>query len=164
MMMLEEKFEDMVLLGNEIKQQLKNYNLEWVPLLNEMSVNTVPWEYKDPKITKFLNENNFETKVTINKPQPKINLSSIELYDDGTTKILNSNRLVAENRNFFNGWKCKVNESIFISPSGSMKAASCGQGPILGNIFAGFNIESNPIVCQKDYCHCGTDILITKEK
>jgi len=164
MMMLEEKFEDMVSLGNEIKEKLKNYNLEWVPLLKEMSIGAVPWEYKDPKITEFLNKNNFETKITVKKPNIKLSFASIENYDDGSKKLLNSNRLVAENRNFFKGWKCKVNESIFISPSGTMRAASCGQGPILGNIFHKFEINSESIICQKDYCHCGTDILITKEK
>jgi hypothetical protein len=45
-----------------------------------------------------------------------------------------------------------------------MKAASCGQGPILGNVFSTFDINSQAVICQKDYCHCGTDILITKEK
>lgn len=164
MMMLEEKFDEMVELGNEIKSKLKNYNLEWVPLLDEMSIGAVPWKYKDPRITEFLNNNNFESKLTISKPNLKISLASIEKYDDGSVKNLNSNRIVAENRNFFRGWTCNVNESIFISPSGTMRAASCGQGPILGNIFSGFNLESKSIVCQKDYCHCGTDILITKEK
>jgi hypothetical protein len=75
-----------------------------------------------------------------------------------------NNRLVEESRNFFKGWRCNVNESIFISPTGTMKAASCGQGPILGNVFSTFDIKSQAVICQKDYCHCGTDILITKEK
>ena len=164
MMMVEEKFDEMVVLGNEFKSRLKNYNLEWVPLLNEMSIGAVPWEYNDPRITEFLSKNNFETNISIYKPKSKLSLASIEKYNDGTTKILNSNRIVAENKNFFKGWRCKVNEAIFISPSGSMKAASCGQGPMLGNIFSNFEITSESIICQKDYCHCGTDILITKEK
>jgi organic radical activating enzyme len=164
MMMVEEKFDEMVLLGNEFKSRLKNYNLEWVPLLNEMSIGAVPWEYNDPRITEFLSKNNFETNISIYKPKSKLSLVSIEKYNDGTTKILNSNRIIAENKNFFKGWRCKVNEAIFISPSGSMKAASCGQGPMLGNIFSNFEITSESIICQKDYCHCGTDILISKEK
>ena len=164
MMMVEEKFDEMVLLGNEFKSRLKNYNLEWVPLLNEMSIGAVPWEYNDPRITEFLSKNNFETNISIYKPKSKLSLASIEKYNDGTTKILNSNRIIAENKNFFKGWRCKVNEAIFISPSGSMKAASCGQGPMLGNIFSNFEITSESIICQKDYCHCGTDILISKEK
>jgi organic radical activating enzyme len=164
MMLLEEKFDDMLVVGNEIKTKLKNYNLEWVPLLDEMSVVAGPWKYKDPRISDFISKNNFESKITIYKPEPKTVIASVEKYDDGTTKTLNSNRIIAENRNFFQGWKCKVQESIFISPSGTMRAASCGQGPSLGNIFDVFKLTLNDVTCQKDYCHCGTDILITKEK
>lgn len=164
MMLLEEKFDEMVSIGNEFKNKLKNYNLEWVPLLDEMSVVAEPWKYNDPRIPEFIAENNFESKITIYKPQPKISLASIEKYDDGTVKVLNSNRIISENRNFFRNWRCKVHESIFISPSGSMRAASCGQGPYLGNIFDVFNFTLQDVICQKDHCHCGTDILITKEK
>ena len=164
MMMLEDKFDDMINLGSEVKQRLKNYNLEWVPLLDEMSVNAVPWNYTDPRINEFFKHNSFESYTSIAKPMPTVNLSCTEHYDDGSSKIINSKRLVAEQRNFFKGWRCNVNESIFISPTGTMKAASCGQGPILGNVFSTFDINSQAVICQKDYCHCGTDILITKEK
>ena len=162
MMVMEEKFDDILLVGDEVRSRLKNYNLEWVPLLKEMSTGAVPWTYNDPKITEFLSKNNFETKTSIAKPRLSMNASSVEHYDDGTAKSLNSNRLVAENRNFFKDWTCYVNESIFISPNGTMSAASCGQGPILGNIFNTFSFPSDHVVCKKDYCHCGTDILITK--
>ena len=163
MMVVEEKFDELLSIGDEVRARLKNYNLEFVPLLKEMSTGAVPWTYNDPKITEFLSKNSFETKLSIPKPKLSIDISSEEHYDDGSSKILNSNRIVAENRNFFKGWTCNVSESIFISPSGTMSAASCGQGPILGNIFSSFDFPSNNIVCQKDYCHCGTDILITKQ-
>lgn len=162
MMMLEEKFDDVVKTGNEFREKLYNYNLEWVPLLDEMSITTKPWEYSDPRITEFLKHNNYEQKITKPKPHLKVEISSTEHYSDGTSKILNSNRLVAENRNFFKGWTCNINECIFISPRGDMSSASCGQGFKLGNIFQNFKIKTSSIVCQKEYCHCGTDILITK--
>lgn len=164
MMVVEELFDSILAIGDEVRQRLKNYNLEFVPLLKEMSTGAVPWTYTDPRITEFLNNHSFETKLTVPKPNLSIDISSTEHYDDGTSKVLNSNRIVAENRNFFKGWTCNVNESIFIGPSGTMSAASCGQGPVLGNIFTSFNFTQNNIVCQKEYCHCGTDILITKHK
>jgi organic radical activating enzyme len=163
MMVVEEKFDELLAVGDEVRSRLKNYNLEFVPLLKEMSTGAVPWTYIDPKITEFLNNHGFESKLSVPKPNLSIGISSSEHYDDGTKKILNSNRIVAENRNFFKGWTCNVNESIFIGPSGAMSAASCGQGPVLGNIFTNFSFPKDSIICQKDYCHCGTDILITKK-
>lgn len=163
-MVMEEKFEEVKEVGKRLKESLDNYNLEWVPLLKEMSTGAVPWNYNNPEITEFLSTNNFETKTTAYKPNLPIDISSLEVYSDGTTKVLNSNRLVAENRNFFKGWKCNVNESIFISPSGNVRAASCGQGPQLGNIFGDISFPVNSVICKKDYCHCGTDIQISKHK
>lgn len=162
MMVMEDRFEEILDVGAQVRT-LKNYNLEWVPLLKEMSTGAVPWTYENPAITEFLSKNNFESKTTIPKPSLSISFASAEHYSDGTIQPLNSNRLVAENRNFFKSWSCKVNESIFISPNGFMSAASCGQGPQLGNIFKEFIFPSDQITCKKDYCHCGTDILITKQ-
>lgn len=163
MMVMEDRFEEILAVGERVRQ-LKNYNLEWVPLLKEMSTGAVPWEYTNPAITEFLSKNNFESKITVDKPSVSASFASIEQYNDGTVQSLNSNRLVAENRNFFKGWTCNVNESLFINPKGDVSAASCGQGPQLGNIFQTITFPSNSIICQKDYCHCGTDILITKKK
>lgn len=162
MMVVEERFEELLSVGDEVRQRLKNYALEWVPLYEELSVGTVPWKYNNPEITKFFEKNNFETKFGMPKPIGNLNFTSKEYYDDGTSRSLNSNRLVAENKNFFKGWTCNVSESIFINPKGFMSAASCGQGPKLGNIFQMFDINADNIICGKDYCHCGTDILITK--
>jgi organic radical activating enzyme len=164
LMVVEERFQEILSVADEIRSNLKNYNLEFVPLLKEMSSSSVPWQYKDPAISEFLNKNNFEQKITIYKPSLSIDISSNEVYDDGTVQTLNSNRIVAENRNFFKGWSCNVHESVFISPNGDMSAASCGQGPKLGNIFKEFNIPRSPVICNKVHCHCGTDILITKKK
>lgn len=164
MMVVEEKFDEILAVGQEVRDRLRNYNLEFVPLLKEMSTGAVPWEYNDPRITEFLSTNSYERQIRDHKPELSMDISSTEVYDDDTTQVLNSNRLVAENRNFFKGWRCNVNESIFIGPSGTMSAASCGQGPVLGNIFSSFEFPTNSVICQKDYCHCGTDILITKHK
>jgi hypothetical protein len=53
---------------------------------------------------------------------------------------------------------------LFIDSRGNITAASCGQGPALGNIYKTVELISAPITCKKIQCTCGTDILITKEK
>jgi hypothetical protein len=72
--------------------------------------------------------------------------------------------VVAERRNFFRGWKCHVDEALFIDTLGNITAASCGQGPKLGNIYKEVELITKPIICAKIQCTCGTDIMITKEK
>jgi len=88
----------------------------------------------------------------------------MEHYDDGTVQPLNSNRLVAEKRNFFRGWQCDIGCSINIAINGDVTLASCGQSGVIGNIGRPMDMGDLPrsITCAKDHCHCGTDICIPK--
>lgn len=165
MMMQEDRFQEVVDFGNKVRGLLQNYNMEWVPLFDELSVNAGPWEYSEQWMVDFFNKNSFETQLTIPKPDgSKWNIASKEVYKSGLELPMNGNRIVAERRNFFRGWKCHVDEALFIDSRGNITAASCGQGPSMGNIYDEVNLISEPIICGKIQCTCGTDIMITKEK
>ena len=163
MMMQEDKFDEVILFGNKVKSTLQNYNIEWVPLFDEISVDTGPWKYSEPRMYEFFETHTFESQTLVKKPLgSKWACSSNEIYDSGRIIPLNGNRLVAERRNFFEGWQCNVDESLFINSAGIISAASCGQGPNLGNIYDSVTTLSEPIICGKTQCTCGTDILISK--
>lgn len=165
MMMQEDRFQEVIDFGEKVKSICQNYNVEWVPLFDELSVNAGPWEYSEQWMTDFFIHNSFETQLELPKPMgSKWNTSSKEVYRSGHELSLNGNRVVAERRNFFRGWKCNVDESLFIDTVGNITAASCGQGPKMGNIYNEVNLISEPIICGKIQCTCGTDILISKEK
>jgi organic radical activating enzyme len=164
MMMQEDRFDEVIQFGNKLKTILKNYNIEWVPLFDDISINVGPWKYSEERMYKFFETNTFESQQLLDKPLgSKWECSSEEVYASGKVISLNGNRIVAERRNFFKGWTCNVDESLFINSSGDMTAASCGQGPALGNIYKEVRTLSTPITCGKVQCTCGTDILITKK-
>jgi len=164
MMMQENRFDEVILFGEKVKKMLQNYNLEWVPLFDDININVGPWKYSEPRMYEFFKSNSFESQTAINKPiGSKWKMASKEIYSSGNEKTLNGNRIVAERNNFFLGWKCYVDESLFINNTGYITAASCGQGPSLGNIYNIVNLIAEPIICKKHQCTCGTDILITKE-
>lgn len=164
MMMQEDRFDEVVQFGEHVMATLKNYNLEWVPLFTTISTDVAPWDYSEPRMHEFFKTHTFESKTTIQKPSgSKWKCVSKEVYDSGNEMPLNGNRIVAERRNFFSGWLCNVDESLFINSAGTTTAASCGQGPSLGNIYNNIQLLSNPVVCRKLQCTCGTDIIITKK-
>ena len=164
MMMQENRFDEVVEFGKRVKSILQNYNLEWVPLFDDISVNVGPWQYSEPRMYEFFETHTFESQTKISKPNgSKWRTASKEVYESGTEQPLNGNRLVAERKNFFSGWKCYVDESLFINSTGYITAASCGQGPSLGNIYDTVTTVAEPVMCKKQQCTCGTDILITKE-
>lgn len=165
MLMHEERFWEVAEFGNKLKKVLPNYFIEWTPLYDEMTVNAKPWEYKDPAKVEFLEKNKTDMKFTIPKPERENFCVSFTKYDNDTKSFANSNEIIINRQNFFSGWRCEVGDSIFINPAGAVSLASCGQGGYVGNILQDIeDIGPKSIVCQKEHCHCGTDIIIPKKQ
>lgn len=163
MLLHEERFWEVVEYGNHLKTVMPNYFIEWTPLFDEMSVTTGPWHYKDPAKADFINNTKVDTKTTLPKPFNNSKSISYNRFLDGTTTPTNSNELIVNGENFFRGWKCSVGDAMFISPVGDVSLASCGQGGQVGHILSDISkIYPKQIVCAKEYCHCGTDIIIQK--
>jgi organic radical activating enzyme len=165
MLMHDERFWEVVKFGEHLKTVLPNYFIEWTPLFDEMTINAGPWEYKDPEKVKFLNEHTVDTKQTIQKPSTKNNCISYSKFSDSTTTHVNSNDIIIHRQNFFKDWECNVGDALFINPTGAISLASCGQGGYVGNILGDItDIGPKKIICAKEHCHCGTDIIIPKVK
>lgn len=163
LLMHEDRFWEIVDYGNYLKTVMPNYFIEWTPLFDEMSVNAGPWQYKDPEKVKFINEHNVEMNFTIDKPSKESKAVSYNRYNDGTKSPTNSNEIIVNGQNFFKGWLCNVGDAIFINPSGDVSLASCGQGDKVGHILQDISsVGPKKIICGKEHCHCGTDIIIPK--
>lgn len=164
MLMHEEQFWEIVEFGNRVRNEVPNYNLEWTPLFDEMSVNAGPWKYADPLKQQFLENAKFETVMRLPKPYRNNKAISVSHYAD-KIEPTNSNQIIADRQNFFSGWKCYVDDALFINPKGYISSASCGVGNQHGNVLdENLTFSLNPVVCNKNHCHCGTDIIIPKEK
>lgn len=165
MLMHEERFWEVVEFGERVRKEVPNYNLEWTPLFDEMSVNAGPWKYKDPEKVKFLEDAQFESVLTIDKPFKQNKAKSISHYDNGDIIPTNSNDVIAARQNFFKGWLCHVDDALFINPIGQISSASCGVGRQHGNILdENLKFTTKPVICKKEHCHCGTDIIIPKQR
>jgi len=163
MLMHDERFWEVVEFGERVRKEVPNYNLEWTPLFDEMSVNAGPWEYKDPVKQNFLENAQFESVQRIDKPYRENYAVSMAHYDTGIEPV-NSNKIIAARQNFFTGWKCQVDDALFINPRGDISGASCGVGQTHGNITdSDLTFDLKPVICNKQHCHCGTDIIIPKE-
>jgi organic radical activating enzyme len=163
MLMHDDRFWEVVEYGEHLKKVLPNYHIEWTPLFDEMSIHAKPWEYKDPEKVKFLENHTVDHAETIFKPHKESRTISYANYSDGTTVHVDSNELIINRENFFKGWNCDVGDCIFINPVGNVSLSSCGEGGQVGNILDDISgIGPNSVICGKEHCHCGTDILIPK--
>jgi organic radical activating enzyme len=163
MLMHEERFWEVVEYGEHLKTVMPNYFLEWTPLFDEMSVNAGPWQYKDLAKKKFIDEHNVEMNFTLPKPYKESKAVSYNKYEDNSRTPTNSNEIIVNGQNFFKGWICNVGDAIFINPTGEVSLASCGQGDQVGHILDDISrVGPKQIICGKEHCHCGTDIIIPK--
>jgi MoaA/NifB/PqqE/SkfB family radical SAM enzyme len=86
------------------------------------------------------------------------------IYVDGGTKLRHANDIIKLHLNKFKGWSCNAGiESLMINWDGDVHRATCRVGGSLGNIYEGtFNIPTEPVICDRNYCTCAADIPLTK--
>lgn len=167
MMMHKNKFEQCVAFSHKLKNECYNYIIEYAPVFDELRPSTEPYHYDEEWQIEFLKNTALErhTSVPIQNKHPNYAYSRMVL-EDGTNLPIESNRIIVERKNFFQGWTCNIHESLHIYPHGEIRQASCGVGQIVGNILAGkFDDSKNsPVICPKTHCHCAADINITKSR
>ena len=86
-------------------------------------------------------------------------------WNDGSTSMLEPNQLMKEGKHNFKGWSCEVGEEVVvINPTCDISLGTCGTRH-LGN-WRDFDLSmlAEPIICPRDFCHCGVDIKSTKTK
>jgi organic radical activating enzyme len=143
--------------------------VEYVPLDDDFAGKKKPLVYDDWQLEFFRQNNHF----TQGSPPPEVaeRLSKHRdvwdfdvIYSDGTREACRPNKLVAGDQANFRGWTCKVeNELLFIDAAGDVFSSCCKIGGKLGTVEKGFTREPQAeYVCDRDYCSCGTDILVSK--
>ena len=92
------------------------------------------------------------------------NFKNITIHDaTGNSEESNVNDLLAEEKNKFKGWLCWAGvQNITILNDGTVVRAICRVGGILGNIYTGFTMPTEPILCTKEKCTCAADIQLSK--
>ncbi len=166
LLMHDERFQEVVDFSEELKNKLQNYTVEYAALFEAMSPHSEMHYYKDEWKRKFLENHTLEEKRSLpkNSNVPFAHPSNCEEhYSGGTVVAHNSNRVVSEGLNNFKGWKCWINDAIFITPAGEVRIASCNMGKIVGNMNErGVSFTSKAVICNQARCNCGTDIGIRK--
>lgn len=141
------------LLGKSSKQQtFYNYTDKELEVLQRPGVTPMP----------VLVETNDSTESV--EPDPTAWMTEF-MFDDGSTKYVQSHQIINEGLNTFKGMKCHLGfESINIDASGDIYSSWCG-AVNFGNISDSKwkLLETKPI-CPFDYCNNISDISITKTR
>jgi MoaA/NifB/PqqE/SkfB family radical SAM enzyme len=88
------------------------------------------------------------------------------VFSDGTKKIQDSQKLIADKTNNWLGWKCYAGvEQLIVDMDGLIYRGWCKVGKVIGHINdIDLKLPITPIICTKTMCHCNYDIMSTKEQ
>lgn len=77
----------------------------------------------------------------------------------------NPTLLLASNQNNFVGWECHASITrMLITPQGEVYDTQCKQRRLLGTIYNGFTIPTEPMICKTSTCWCYNDLQAKKVK
>lgn len=96
--------------------------------------------------------------------------TNILVHEQNETGVVESreanvNDLLMAEVNDFRDWECWAGiQNITIDNEGVVWRAICRQGGKLGDIFTGFDIAEDTVICQKLRCNCAADLQLSKAK
>ena len=165
-MMHHDHFQQCVDFGNRIREECDNYMIEYAPVYDELRPSTDPYHYEEQWQMDFFKTNSTVQQQTIPVEKDPSYAWAKVWYEDDSEEPINTNEIITQGKNFFKGWLCNIHESLHIHPNGNIQQASCGVGPIVGNIVKGeFNTTMiEGVWCPKTHCHCAADFNISKAR
>jgi len=147
----------------DIVKNVPNISIALQPLLKDFGDDMYNYSVEQLKIIDKQYDL-YGSKVKWNKDWPIFRGSMKAI---GKNKVINSSahRFISEGVNHWKNWKCYAGiEQIVVDTEGQIWRGWCKEGGIIGVIEQPINFPKNPIICQRDFCHCNFDIMCTKEK
>ena len=160
-MMHKEKWDQCIAMTERLKE-CTNHIIDFVPVLDELRPTTEEYHYDEDWQIEFF-KSNPDIKTQNFHIFKKPNYAYAHMIVDGKEMPIESNMIMQNGWNFWRGWECNIQDSLHIYPDGRIRQASCGVGPLVGNIAGEFDSSNiKPVICPKHHCHCAADFNIAK--
>ncbi len=162
-MMHPDYFNECIEVIEEIVSDVPNVSIALQPLL--VGFKDKLYNYTEEQLE--IIEQQFEmfgSKVKWTTDFPIFRGAMKEIYKDKVVRS-SAHRYISDGTNRWKGWRCYAGvEQIVIDTNGQIWRAWCLEGGSLGFIEDYVELPTEPIICNRDYCHCNFDIMCTKEK
>lgn len=140
--------------------------LEHVPIVDGFgSAYTQPVNYEADQLQQFEERPAYVGPDTPKPPHSPISDVHAGKAGPPPTRIpYDLNQLVSSGETNFFGWRCEIGrEQLFIDSNGFVLRAGCRVGGIIGHINDDkIAFPSAGVRCIKNFCHCMTDVIVTK--
>lgn len=148
------KFEESYALAEKLHKNVPGILIELRPIRKHHGMYLI--DYTDEQLERLKNKNRFGSFHRSNKYQRIFN-------DYG--ELFNPDMSILKKENCWKGWECHIGlESLKIMPDGNIYRGTCETGGVIGNVSGEIELPTKPIICDKDFCRCVTDIRTTKKR
>lgn len=153
-LLMPEKIDESYELAERLEKNIPGILIELRPIRQNHGMYLIP--YTNEQLERLRNKNRFGHFFGNYKYQT-IYTNKGELFE-ADLAILNK-------ENCWKGWKCCIGlESLKIMPDGNIYRGTCQTGGVIGNVSGEIELPTEPIICDRDFCSCVTDIRTRKEK
>jgi organic radical activating enzyme len=168
-MMLPEKFDEVLNLGSRIASTVEGVSVSLQPLFERFSgpmFSYTPEQLeilKDPKLS-------FGSNILFPLPagfQHKVYRGQMKKVNrDGSSEIADPTLLISNQENSWLGWDCLAGvENLVVRMDGSVTRGICQMGGLVGRIQdPDFKLPTESVLCLKKRCNCAFDIMSTKTR
>lgn len=144
--------------------KVKNISLALQPLIVDFKDQL--YDYSQEQL-EFINQQDKIIKQIVHDKTFKNYRGSMNrIYPDGNSKTASAHQFIAFGANDWKDWNCYAGvEQMIVDMDGSVYRGWCKVGGSIGKIWdTDLKFYSEPIICNKEFCHCNFDIMSTKEK
>lgn len=156
--MLPELF-DAIVAKAETLVGMDNVSLSLKPLRINFESQLYPYTEEQMTAMKTFSSRSKKVKTNYHRGMMRV------VNEDQTTYEKAPSRFILDRDNQWTGWNCWIGiQQICVKPNGDIFRGVCRVGGKLGNIKTEYEFPNEPIVCDKQWCSCPTDIMSRKER
>ena len=168
LMMLPEKFDELYEFAKKLSQEVEGVSISMQALFEGMSGKIFAYSKEQKHILDTQDlpwGQNILYRQSENKVRKVYRGEMRKVFKDQTSTVVVTPELIAKAENNWKGWDCHIGlENIIVDTNGDVSRGWCKVGGVIGNVSdLTFNFPKKPINCTSMSCHCGLDIMATKE-
>ena len=163
-MMKSENWDKCMDVAHRVKN-IGNCSMALQPLAHDL--NGALYDYSPEQLDVFINQNSLiNSHIKWTKSFEVYRGAMKTINDDGTKTVRSAHSFISNNANNWQGWHCYAGvEQLIVDMDGGIYRGWCRVGNRIGFIYdEDLQLPVEPILCNKDRCHCNYDIMSTKIK
>jgi hypothetical protein len=161
MLMLPNRFDELLNVAARLRNECPQTNIQLKPLQIGFGEELYPYSDAEKKILDTMHTF-VGTSLRGGLPTGQLKITN----EDGSESTTVSNSLILDGANKFLGWTCDIGlDTLNVDMWGKVWGGLCHVGGSYGNIYTGsYTLPTEPTVCNKEWCTCHLDIMVTKHK